>query len=185
MAEEIRLSPPWYSYANKIKYTYGASPLVQCNDLFQIANEYALVINTFDNEVAYALRQILPEVYSMGNININIIIFNKDGNKPDIAVVDYTVDELRKLFSEALKENPLFNEIYVPYTEEVSSMVGNIVIIIDKAVVQFYNDDISDLCRNYNEVASKVFKEISNLNFGENLLVGFTTESETCHKMEK
>ena len=64
-------------------------------------------------------------------------------------------------------------------------MVGNAVVIINKAIVQFYNDDISDLCRNYNEVAAKVFKEITNKDFGENLVVGFTTKSETCHKMEK
>ncbi|MGL4107616.1 hypothetical protein [Clostridium sp. LP20] len=54
------------------------------------------------------------------------------------------------------------------------------VIIIKAAVVQFYNDDISDLCKNFNEVAAKVLADVTNLSYLPDLKISFSTFDQDC-----
>lgn len=179
----VGVLPPWYTLANKIKYTYGLSDLVQVNDLIGICNQYVLVINVFNNLVAQSLRQILPETVVMGNIIVNIVIFNNDGMIMITNKEEYTPETLGALFNIALTGNPLFKNVVITkglITDNISPLVGDVVVVIDKEVVQFYNDDISDLCSNFNEVASKVFAEITNPEYECDLKVGFSTYDPNC-----
>ncbi|MDO5517754.1 MAG: hypothetical protein Q4F66_09370 [Clostridium sp.] len=179
----VGITPPWYTLANKIKYTYGLSDLVQVNDLIDICNQYVLVINVFDNLVAQSLRQVLPETVVMGNIIINIVIFNNNGAEMTISNEEYTPETLSGLFNTALTGNPLFKNVVITdglLTDAISDLVGDVVVVIDKAVVQFYNDDISELCSNFNEVASKVFAAITTENYEGDLKVGFSTYDPDC-----
>lgn len=184
----IKLSPPWYIYANKVKYTYGQSDLIQVNDLIECGSSYLLIINAFDSDVALALRQILPTTITMGNIKLNIVIFDSLGKA--VNVIDtssFSPQNIAQLFDSALQSNPLF--IGTVVTDEIlssanSSLVGDVVIVIDKSIVQFFNDDISDLCQNYNEVASKVFKEISQSSFGNDLRANFSTYDDQCQYVQ-
>ncbi|MNI93244.1 hypothetical protein D3C73_1511630 [compost metagenome] len=61
----------------------------------------------------------------------------------------------------------------------VAETVGQVVGIIKKEIVQFFNDDITDLCGNYNEVASKVFNSIIRRDYNPATL-SFTTEDREC-----
>ncbi|MGL5150810.1 MAG: hypothetical protein ACRC7N_09605 [Clostridium sp.] len=176
------LSPPWYTFANQVKYTYGCCNLVRVNDLIPVeGGDYLLVINVCDNTIANALRQLLPETVSFGGVIVTITIFNACGQVVNVSNQAYTPQTLAKLICTALKCNPLFGGCVLTAGKipPVGS-IGDVAIIIDKAVVQFYNDDISDLCNNYNEVASKVFEEITNLKYPDNLTISFTTYDCDC-----
>lgn len=182
-SKQVGLTAEWYTFANKVKYTYGASKLIQVNDLVQVDNEYLLVINVYDNKVASALRQILPVEKIFGNIKMLIAVFNCEGHEVPVVETEYTPETLGKLFCTALKCNPLFAGVVLTagkIPDELVNMVGDVVVIIARWVIQFYNDDIGELCSNYNEVASKVFLEVSNKEFAPDLTVGFSTYDENC-----
>lgn len=181
--KEVRLSPPWYTFANQIKYTYGASKFIHVNDLIEVDGEYLLTINVYDNRIARALRQILPMEKMFGNVDVDIAIFDCNGHEVPISNQEYTPEALGELFCIALKCNPLFVGVVLTggkIPAPIINSVGNVVVIIDKCVVQFYNDDIADLCSNYNEVAAKVFLEVSTLKYPSDLTVGFNTYDENC-----
>lgn len=174
----VQLSSSWYTLANKIKYTYGESENIHFNEIINIGSQYILIINIFDNNQAFALRQLIPETIEIGNITLNIVIFNAVGKQQHTSDKKYTVEELKLIFETALKDNSLFKDIYVSESKFLKELLGDIVVIIDKAVVQFYNDDISDLYKNFNEVAAKVFKEITINEYDPDIKVGFTTFNE-------
>lgn len=179
---DFKLSPPWYTFANKVKNTYGLSDLIQVNDLINLGSTQILVINTFNNEVAYALRQILPLTVKMGNIEINLVIFDCNGQIVPLVRGEYTSEEVSELFNEALKGNPLFIKTILTdglLDNSSKALIGDVVVVIAKEVIQFFNDDISELCNNFNDVAANVFKEITRNEFEPNK-VGFSTYDPNC-----
>lgn len=184
---DVGLSAPWYTFANQIKYTYGLSPFITVNNLAPVGDNYDLIINVCYDDVALALRQILPSFVSFGGVIVYINIFNSENQIVPIENAVYTPETLAKLLCTALIGNPLFegtiltNGILPPI---VSGTVGDVVVVIAKDIVQFYNDDISDLCSNYNAVAADVFEQITTLSYLENLKISFSTCDPNC-EMQK
>lgn len=175
----VALSPPWYTFANEIKYTYGLSRCVQINDLVEVDGEYHLVINVYDDIMADAIRQVLPLTKEFGNVDVDITIFNSRGEVVPVINQVYTSETLAQLYCMALGCNPLFKGVVLKPAEEPGT-IADVIVIIEKEVVQFYNDNIGDLCKNFNEVAAKVFESISNTSFDTDLTVQFSTYDEKC-----
>ena len=182
--ENNRLSPPWYTFANEIKYTYGLSPYITVNDLEDEGDKYTLTIEVnYNNDIATALRNVLPLTHQIGNITIDIVVFNSGDKVVPVTNKAYTPQTLAQTFCTALYKNPLF--IGTVLTENkispfVQSTIGDVVIVIKKSVVQFFNDDISDLCSNYNEVAARVFGLVTNLNYHPHLRISFSSNDPDC-----
>lgn len=181
--ENIRLSPPWYTFANEIKYTYGLSPYITVNDLEDEGDKYTLTIEVANNDIATALRNVLPLTHTIGNITIDIVVLNSRDKVVPVTNKAYTPQTLAQTFCTALYKNPLF--IGTVLTAEkiplsMQSTIGDVVIVIRKSVVQFFNDDISDLCSNYNEVAARVFSLVTNLNYRPHLRASFSTFDPDC-----
>lgn len=87
-------------------------------------------------------------------------------------------EDLTKLLSEAFVGNPLYRGFVITtglIPPVVIETVGQVVGIIKKDIVQFFQDDITDLCGNYNEVAAKVFNSIIRREYNPATL-SFTTE---------
>lgn len=189
---DINLSPPWYILKNQIAYTIGLSPGVMVRELVDLGYAYELPILVKNFNRAKAIRSILPSHYAFGNVLVivNIYIQTAYGDLilPYSPITLESIDELMDLWCSALNGNPLYvglfpTEKYVPPT--AIDILGQVVIVVAKSVVQFYNDDISDLCENYNEVAATVFNEICTKSFLPNYKVSFTTFDKDCIDIEK
>ena len=179
---EVKLTPPWYTFRNKIRYTYGMSPLVTVNELVGAGSYYVLSINSRSASVAFALRQVLPLERSFGNIKVVVRVFGPNGSEISIVNKSYTPKSLAKLFCTALASNPLFIGA-IPFKYDPKfPFVKSVYLVITPTVIQFFNDDISDLCSNYNEVAAKVFQEVTTLEYRPNLTVAFSTYDKKCVK---
>ncbi|MGL4774682.1 MAG: hypothetical protein ACRC2K_14055 [Clostridium sp.] len=179
------LSPPWFGFANEIKYTYGLSPFIKVNDLVETSpGKFDLVIEvSCYTDIAKALRQILPVSRDFGGSIVTIIIKDCAGNIVPVSNEAYTPETLAKMFCLALYNNPLFvgAVLTAGKIDPMSQgLVGDVVLVIKPSVVQFFNDDIGDLCNNFNEVASKVFTQISNLEYPVGLKVSFSTFDPDC-----
>ena len=142
---KMKLSPPWVTYVNEIKCLFKGDPDVKCQ--FD-EDEYSLKIFVEDEKKADALMKLLPLQKEFGNVVLKISVIPAD---------DEAVDYL-SLFQAAFKGNPNVSDItsvQTPFGDNVNFVV------FKKEVVQFYNDDISDLhgvCSTLNEnIAREIF----------------------------
>lgn len=179
----VNLSPPWYIFANQVKYTYGMSPYVQVLDLIKVNNDYQLSIHVSKRPVARALRQVLPLSKDFGGTTVNIIVYDRYGQVVPVENIVYTPETLAQTLCTALHGNSLFLGTVLTQGKVSpiqQNVIGAVVVIIEKYIIQFYSDDISDLCSNYNEVAAKTFAEVTNLNYAPTLNISFSTYDEHC-----
>lgn len=144
---KMKLSPPWVTYVNKIKALFEGDPDIK----FQFdEDEYSLKIFVEDPDKADALMKLLPLQKEFGNVILKIAVIPADDGE-----VDYMA-----LFRAAFKGNPNVADI-----TSVETPFGYSVnfVVFKKEVVQFFNDDISDLnglCSTLNEdIAREVFGE--------------------------
>lgn len=181
-----KLSPPWYTLRNQLAYTIGKDPYVSISELIPIDNgDYRLDINVYYNiNKAKSLRAIIPEEYTFGNITVKTHIYDLQNKEvPVERILEYTVKEIASIFYSALHFNKLFRGVILTkdfITSEDQNLLGQVTVIIAKDIIQFYNDDLTDLCGNYNEVASKVFEELLITEYPSNIKVSFSTKDNSC-----
>ena len=150
MNGNLKLSPPWINYYNELVALFGDDP-----DIKLYFDEESYTVKMFvDSDIkADALSKLLPEEKTFGNVvvKIEIVPANSEDESP--------ITLLRRAFA----GNPVIDDIQTlesPIFGEVSYVV------FKNGVVQYFNDDISDLyglrSTLYQELAKDVFKD-SNL----------------------
>lgn len=147
----MKLSPPWYTYVNKLAAMFGKDPEISIQ-----YDDYIEEVKIFvDNpKKADALGRLLPELVQFGNVTITInIIATK--NVQDIGNVSE-----KELFECAFEGNPVFSFAYTI----TGLLLNNITYIVFKnEVVQFFNDNLNDVYGNlstlYQEIASELFAD--------------------------
>lgn len=174
------MSEPWYITRNKLYYTLGMSPHTRVSSLIPI-NDNLFILLIFVNysfDIAQAVRAIVPYQYKFDTtilttvvLGPNLTIIPHDDNK------EYTIEDVEKLYTLALKDNPLFFGVLytngvIPPTQQ--DFFGDLVIVIKDYIIQFFNDDSNNLCQNYINIASIVFSEVINLNYNPNIKISFT-----------
>lgn len=185
MSTILKLAPPWYFLRNEIASTLGQDPNIEVSHLIPITNDqYELQINVLNYyNQAIALRKIIKPEYNISNKIVKVKIFSKYSLEiPYIFNQDcYTPEEIGTILDDAFLNNPLYKG-YVLTSNEVSinqkKFLGNIVMIVAKEVIQFFNDDIRDLYQNFNGIATEVFKDFLIQEYPCNLALSFSTYDE-------
>jgi len=155
-----QLSPPWYTLWNEIKATLGNAPNVEVMPLDTTVNPYVVTVKVGDHDQAVAMASITAPQYVMGNITIKMQV--QDNTGAVVApVVPKTAEDLAGMVKKALGNNPWFVGLEV---RGLTPMSGTrLVYIVFKAdIVQFFNDDLSDLYNNYNNVVAFCFRDVLN-----------------------
>lgn len=143
---KMKLSPPWITYVNKIKALFDGDPDIKFD---YSEEEYYLKLFVNNEEKADALMKLLPSQKEFGNVVLKISVIPADN------AVDYL-----HLFQTAFAGNPHVSDI-----TSVETPFGNSLnfVVFKKEVVQFFNDDTSDIngvCSTLNEnIARDVFRE--------------------------
>lgn len=156
--KKMELSPPWITFVNELRALFGSDPEINIVYL-ESSNEVKLYVTT--DEKATALSRLIPTQKIFGNVILKITII--PANLKDIPSED--------LFAAAFKNNPVLNRIQtIP-----SSPFGNMTyIIFEKKVVQFPNDEISDIYGN----KSTLYQNIANDLFEPHMNIFFCTNSD-------
>lgn len=177
--ENITLSPPWETLRNEFIFTFGNNPLVTIKPLNSSnlnKKMFSLKIIVKDDIMAFSLRQIIKPIFHFGEIIVKTVIKNSIGNIEKIINTKYTISEVANLYNISLKNNSLFNKFVIKD--------DTLFLIFNKSIIQFFNDDISDLYGIYNQIASVVFEKLSINTFKSkdtpylNFLVNFNTDYE-------
>ena len=170
-----QLSPPWYTLWNEINTTIGCSPDVNVGTLNTSNNPYTIDIKIKDHDKAVATASIMLLNYQFGNIGVQVNITDSDGDTVS-PVTPESADELGILVTTALSKNSWFQEVVVKKFLP-SSQRSSVYPVFSKGVVQFYNDNLTDLYSNYNNVAAFVFNNVLNLSPGGITVLCSTAES--------
>ena len=138
------LSPPWDIYVSKVRALFkGDKEVVLKYD----EDERILNIFVSSFKKAEALNKIMPKSVSFGNVSLTINIITPNDGTSDIA----------DTFRAAFKDNPNVIEIVSikdPFDNYVNYM------IFKKEVIQFYDDDISDIFGLYSTLNEDIARDI-------------------------
>ena len=181
------LSPPPYTFANKVKHTLGRDPDVTVHDMVTVGGgKYLINIDVKNLDKLQALDAIIPAVHKLGNEEVRIRFHDICGNRhmPDKEinpiVLPETAADVAHTVQTAFQGNPLF------YATKSGSSFGRstVYVIFQQAIVQFWNDDLSDYCGNYNAVAASVFRDLVVGKVGK-ILLEVSTRDDSCDSKHK
>lgn len=190
MNNEVGLTAPWYTLRNQLAATLGKTPGVVVGNLQEDTlspGNYILRIDvTSCIRQGEAVRLVIPPTYTFGEVKVTTQVYAENAlvTMPNVAIT--TIQQVIDILTVALWCNPLVKGIInvdgkLPPVQQ--GIVGSAVVVIRPCVIQFFNDDISNLCNNYIEVASKVFEQVFNLKYGlAPIIVSFTTYDANCMK---
>ena len=158
MKNELNLQSPWITHVNKIMSLFKEDPDIHFN---YNEDTFTLTMYVDNNAKAEALHKIIDPVKKFGNITLKINIVPANTNNNDITGI----------LNCAFSGNPHFSRI-----EKVESglgIIGGTYCVFKKEVIQFYNDDLTDLYRNYNGLAEDIARDVLNIN---NASINFCTD---------
>lgn len=185
MSTILKLAPPWYFLRNEIASTLGQDPNIQVSQLIPLTNDqYELQINVLNYcNQAIALRKIIKPEYTINDKTILVKIFSKCSLEIPYTPKQsyYTPEELGTILDDAFLNNPLYKG-YVLTPNEASinqkEFLGDVVMIVAKELIQFFNDDLRDLYQNFNGIATEVFKDFLIQEYDSNIKLSFSTYDE-------
>ena len=143
----VQLSPPWYILRNKIFYLLDPDEELMVSELIEDKKgSYIIKITSENGEKLEALKKVLKESFEFGNVTVKVEF--EHVRDDEITIEDYeTAFAGNANFVEAVETGKgLFQ--------------GLRYIVFAKEILQFFDDDLSDLYANFNGIVADVAKEV-------------------------
>ena len=157
MNAKIGLQAPWVTYAEKVMQLFKDDPDIKCD----YDGAYELKLYVENDTKAEALMLLLPWEKTFGNVVFKTTVIPADEYE------GCTLDSANyeELFNEAFDKNPA-----VSYIRTIELFMTPITyVVFSNEVVQFFNDDLSDingLCSTlYEDIARDVFNGVNTVYF--------------------
>lgn len=147
---KLHLSPPWETYYDYLELLFEEDEDVQ---IVYDSLDHKIKIYVEEQGKAYALSNLLPKKKTFGNVELTITIIPPN----DFSFIKEIPIPDDRLFEAAFAGNPI-----VSYICTRDGVFKAKYIVFVHEVVQFYNDDLSDIngvCSTlYQDIAKKVFE---------------------------
>ncbi|RLQ92285.1 hypothetical protein [Falsibacillus albus] len=155
---EVQLSPPWVTYYNELLNTIGKDPDATVGPLIPSDGNYIVPVMVMGDGKAEALATLLKPTVEFGGVTLTVVVINEEQQIVSPLPCPLGVFAVADLADTALSGNPYYDQTVV---KRLSPGGPNAVYpVFAPEVIQFFNDDISNLCNNFTGVASKVFAEV-------------------------
>lgn len=160
---KFKLAAPWTTYYRQIQAMFKNDEQIRV--IFD-ENEIEIKLYVDNSQKAAALERLLPESVTFGNVTLNICVIP--------ANIDDKVAEISsgiEATKQALEGNEAVAQFY-----PIEGIFSNrmLYVAFKKEVVQFFNDDLSDI----RGMCSTLYANIANELFGRINGVFFCTDSE-------
>jgi len=160
LSPNVELSPPQYTLWNQINSALGNAPTVKVGPLNTSTNPNIVPITISDHNQAVAMASIMTLTFKVtAHLNVDVQIKDGDGNIVT-PIMPTSPDQLAGFVKTALGDNGWFVDVQVGKPNPMAKTI--VWPVFAKAVIQFPNDDQTDLYKNYNNAAGLVFKNILN-----------------------
>ena len=156
---KLKLSAPWITFYHEIEAMFGEDPEIRI--VFDEDN-YKIKLYVDNAEKADALTQILPAEKVFGNIIVKVVVIPANKLKEDVL----------SIYEKAFKGNPVLS--YVKRVEGTIFAYPASYVVFKNKVVQFFNDDLSDV----NGYRSTLYQEIAKDIFENKNGIYFCTDTE-------
>jgi hypothetical protein len=154
----VGLSPPWVTYWNELKYSIGQEPSVIVGPLIPVGSTYIIPVTAIGDEKAIALATLLKNPVEFGNVSVMIVVINGDQEIVSALPCPLSAFIVADLVQNALSGNPYFVEVVVK--QQTPGGSNAVYPVFTSEVIQFFNDDISNLCNTFTAVAAHVFADV-------------------------
>lgn len=143
------MQSPWITYNDYLTAIFeGDSEVTVSKGEFDADGKtFVISVLCSNNDKTDALNKILKKNVAMGNISVRVDVNCNVNQEPSESVFDI-----------AFKGNPHYSR---SVTLETPFHTQETYVIMNKEVIQFYNDDISDPWGNYNGLAEDILREIT------------------------
>lgn len=147
----FKLETPWNTFQKQVNALFEQDDDIIVNDIEPSDREdvnYVMSIEVRDHEKFLALDRVIPKVKRFGNILLEIQIFDEENT-----LLSSGIDIYKTIF----KGNPIVDEVH-----EALDLYGisHGFVIFKPEVVQFFDDDISDINGNWNGLAEDIAREV-------------------------
>ncbi|MBE6725099.1 MAG: hypothetical protein E7576_07920 [Ruminococcaceae bacterium] len=147
----LNLSTPWYTFQRKVHALFRNDPDIQVGEIFETNDpvaQYAFDIEVKNHEKYIALDRVLPKIRRFGNVAVAIFLYDEENGEEQ---------DTETLFKTIFDGNPLMDEIVS--AEDFTGTKHTYVMFLPR-VIQFFNDDISDLNGNWSGIAQEIAREV-------------------------
>lgn len=143
---KLKLSPPWSIFYDEVKAMFAKDP-----DVKVVMDEENYTVYVFVNNVAKssAIARILEQERKFGRITLKVLV-----PPPDEKVCDFNDD--MEVYQEAFKGNGRLSFIQ----PKTSIFDTSFYVVFKNEVVQYFNDDISDIYGNCSTLAENIARDI-------------------------
>lgn len=153
----LKLSPPWVTYANKIKAMFQNDPEITIEYKSTPFPKVKLFVD--NEEKAKAIYLLLPCCKEIGNVTLCITVVPPNGCDIE-EIIDYNCEKtsIKELFDVAFDRNPVY-----AYSKEIVGIFSNpfTYVVFKNKVVQFFNDNLNDIhgliSTLYEDIARELF----------------------------
>ena len=180
--KNLILAPPQNILFERLKHTIGKDPNVCISEMKCECEIFKIFIVVKYPKKAKALASILKRYYCLGCTKAEVIVtFNCKEVKPcGFEKICNKKKLVKNLFTCALDSNCFFNRAVIINHCKRPETLGDVAVIFNKRVVQFFADNIEDYCGNINEIAEDAFSCILIDKFFCDVKVSFSTFSKCC-----
>ena len=148
--EKIKIVSPWINFYHEVTALFRADPDVDVK--FNDEDDYEIKLFVKDPMKAEALEYILPKERIFGNVTVKVTVI--PANKP--------ISSIEEALRYGFKDNLIFN-----YSRTESTPIGEFnYAVFRPEIVQYFNDDISDIDGKRTATAEQIAKEV--LTLGDN-----------------
>lgn len=150
----MKLSSPWVNYCHEVEALFAED-----SEIKVVYDDENVELKLYVDNVrkADALAQLMPEEKVFGNVTMKI------------SVIPANRDSISDIFYEAFSGNPVLSFVW-----EADTPMGKMDYVVFKnQVVQYFNDDISDVHGN----RSTLFQDIAKDVFKDDMKVFFCTDA--------
>jgi hypothetical protein len=146
------MNAPWITLWLKIKATVGNDASVRVYPLEGKGTTYVAGLAVPNRRKAVALASLIVPRFEFGNVAVTVDVRDEQGTSV-APTVPGSVDELRDMVEVGLGDNGWYSHV------AVKSLLGHprVFTVFAAAVVQFFNDDLSELYGTFNGVVAEVF----------------------------
>ena len=146
MTEKLKLSAPWVTLHREVLALFGDDPDIEIEYLAGDGEDPTIKLHVNGQDKADAIERILPESYDFGGVVVNMVI-----------VPANRLESKDALYRRAFEGNPAFS--YAVTAEGIFTNPITYVVFKNK-VVQFWNDDLSDVNGNETTLYESIAADI-------------------------
>ncbi|WP_257152001.1 hypothetical protein [Bacillus toyonensis] len=146
------------THFNELRNSIGVDPTVTVGPLIPVGGNYIILVHALSNEKARALATLLKSSLQFRNVSVTVIVTNNENEIVNPFPCPLDAFEIAHLFQVALENNPYFEQVVVQ--PQFPGGVNVVFPVFKAEVIQFFNDDISNLCQTFTGVAANVFHDV-------------------------